>query len=236
MRPPNLTGRLRQVWSSGRHYSFPSASSFPPGSCASCPPPGYRVVNSFSFLLQISMQSHLWLPLYPGPIPHLQIAIKKGKPRRGLQRSLFLKMPVFLLLPDPVLNHQDLQLDDSVTQQGSGDADRVGGKVVRYGGDGFQMTRDELEQGACCPPTTRSLRTSQNLLSWAPQGISKTETSKWTLYKLLLQNYFKHNINNKEECHKPCILSFGIKNYKTNLLVPQVVINWRLCNIKVMAK
>ena len=113
-RPPSLTRKLRYVWPTGRHYSFPSASSFLPGSCASCSPLGYWVVNSFSFLLQISMQSHLWLPLYPGPIPHLQIAIKKGKPRRGLQRSLFLKMPVFLLLPDPVLNHQDLQLDDSV--------------------------------------------------------------------------------------------------------------------------
>ena len=60
------------------------------------------------------MQSHLWLPLYPGLIPHLQIAIKKVKPWKGLPRSFFLKMPVFLLLPDPVLNHQDLQLDDSV--------------------------------------------------------------------------------------------------------------------------
>ena len=114
-RPPSLTGRLRLVWSSGRHYSFPSASSFPPGSCASCPPPGYWVVNFSSLLWQISMQSHLWLPLYPGLIPHLQIAIKKVKPWRGLPWLFFLKMPAFLLLPDPVLNHQDLQLDDSVT-------------------------------------------------------------------------------------------------------------------------
>ena len=52
----------------------------------------------------------------------------------------------------------------------------------------------------------------------------------------LVQNDFKHNKYNKEECHKSYILSFGIKNYKTNLLVAQVVINWRLCNIKVMAK
>ena len=60
------------------------------------------------------MQSHLWLPLYPGPIPHLQMAIKKGKPRKGLPKSFFLKMYAFFLLSDPVLNHQDLQLDDSV--------------------------------------------------------------------------------------------------------------------------
>ena len=112
--PPSLTGRLREVWSSGRHYSFPSASSFPPGSCASCLPPGYWVVNSSSFLLQTSMQSHLWLPLYPGPIPHLQMAIKKVKPRGVLPRSFFLKIPAFLLPPDPVLNHLGLQLDDSV--------------------------------------------------------------------------------------------------------------------------
>ena len=94
--------------------SFPSASSFPPRSCASCPPPGYWVVNSSSLLLQISMQPHLWLPVYPGPIPHMQMAIKKGKPRRGLPRSFFLKMSVVLLLPDPVLNHLDLQIDESV--------------------------------------------------------------------------------------------------------------------------
>ena len=60
------------------------------------------------------MQSLLWLPLYPGPILHLQMAIKKGKPKRGLLRSFFLKMSAFLLLPDPVLNHLVLQLDDSV--------------------------------------------------------------------------------------------------------------------------
>ena len=73
------------------------------------------------------------------------MAIKKGKPRRGLPRSFFIKMPAFLPLPDPVLNHLDLQLDDSVAYQGSGDAVTVGVKVVRYGGDGFQMTREELE-------------------------------------------------------------------------------------------
>ena len=137
MRPPSLTGRLRQVWPSGRHYSFPCASSFPPGSCASCPSPGCWVLNSSSILLQISMQSHLWLPFQPGPIPHLQMAIKKGKTRGVLPRSFFLKIPAFLLPPDPVLNHLDLQLDDSVAQQGCGDADRVGGKVVRYEGGWF---------------------------------------------------------------------------------------------------
>ena len=48
----------------------------------------------------------------------------------------------------------------------------------------------------------------------------------------LLQNNFKHNKYKKEEGHEPCISSFGINNYKTSLLVPQVVIAQRLCNIK----
>ena len=52
----------------------------------------------------------------------------------------------------------------------------------------------------------------------------------------LVQNDFKHNKYNKEECHKPYILSFGINNYKTNLLVPQAVIDWRLSNIEVVDK
>ena len=50
----------------------------------------------------------------------------------------------------------------------------------------------------------------------------------------LLQNNFKHRKYKKEEGHEPYISSFGIKNYKTNLLVPQVVIDRRLCNIKVV--
>ena len=50
----------------------------------------------------------------------------------------------------------------------------------------------------------------------------------------LLQNNFKHNKYKKEECHEPYISSFGISNYNNNLIVPLVVINWRLCNIKVV--
>ena len=49
-----------------------------------------------------------------------------------------------------------------------------------------------------------------------------------------LQNDFKHNKYKKEEGHEPYISSLGIKNYKTNLLVPQVVINQRLYNINVV--
>ena len=51
---------------------------------------------------------------------------------------------------------------------------------------------------------------------------------------LLQQNDFKHNKYKKEEGHEPYISSFGINNYKANLLVPQVVIDRRLCNIKVV--
>ena len=51
----------------------------------------------------------------------------------------------------------------------------------------------------------------------------------------LLQNNFKHNKYRKEEYHESYISSFINNNYKTNFLVPQVVIDWRLCNIKVMA-
>ena len=112
--PPSLIGRFRYVWPSSRHYSFPNASSFPFGTYASCPPPGYWVVNSSFLILKLSMQSILWLPLFSGPILHLQMAIKKGTPRRGLPRSFFLKISAFILLSDPVLNHLDLQLDDSV--------------------------------------------------------------------------------------------------------------------------
>ena len=50
----------------------------------------------------------------------------------------------------------------------------------------------------------------------------------------LLQNYFKHSKYKKEDGHEPYISSFGINNYKTNLLVPWVVIDQRLCNIKVV--
>ena len=50
----------------------------------------------------------------------------------------------------------------------------------------------------------------------------------------LLQNNFKHNKYKKEEGHEPYISSFSINNYKTNLLVPQVVIDCRLCNVKVV--
>ena len=49
-----------------------------------------------------------------------------------------------------------------------------------------------------------------------------------------LQNDFKHNKYKKEEGHEPYISSLGINNYKTNLLVPQVVIDQRLCNTKVV--
>ena len=70
---------------------------------------------------------------------------------------------------------------------GGGGGGGGGGVVVSLSGvrNGFQMTRDELEKGTFCPPTTKSLGTCLHVLSWAPQGISKTEISKWTFYKFL---------------------------------------------------
>ena len=52
---------------------------------------------------------------------------------------------------------------------------------------------------------------------------------------LLLQNNFKHNRYKKQECHEPYISSFGINNYKTNLLVSQVVIRSDQISCSVMS-
>ena len=54
-----------------------------------------------------------------------------------------------------------------------------------------------------------------------------------SIYFLLLNN-FTHNKYKKEQCHEQYISSFDIYNYKTKLLVPQVVIDWRLCKIQVV--
>ena len=109
--PARLTGNPCCVWPSGRHHSFPSASSFPPGSWPSCPPLGYWDMN-FTLPLEISSQPHLWLPPYPGPAFHLQMALKKRKPGREWPKSFFLIMSTFLLLPGSDLAHQSLQLDE----------------------------------------------------------------------------------------------------------------------------
>ena len=84
----------------------------------------------------------------------------------------------------------------------------------------------------------------QPLIHWRPARICYLGLLRVSLRQklqnglsinFLLQNNFKHNKYKKEECHAPYISSFGISNYKTNLLVPQVVIDWRLCKIKVVA-
>ena len=79
----------------------------------------------------------------------------------------------------------------------------------------------------CGPPTTHSFGTCLNLYSWTPQGITKTEPLKWTFHKPLTakKKKFKHNKYKKEECHEPYVSSFGINDYKTNFLVPKVVID-----------
>ena len=84
----------------------------------------------------------------------------------------------------------------------------------------------------------------QLLIYWEPASICYLVILRGSLRQrlqnglsinFLLQNNFKHNKYKTEECHEPYISSFGINNYKTNLLVPQVVIDWRLCNFKVVA-
>ena len=81
----------------------------------------------------------------------------------------------------------------------------------------------------------------QILIHWEPAWICYLGPLRVSLRQklhsinFLLQNDFKHNIYKKEECHEPYISSFGINNYKTSLLVSQVVIDRRLCNNKVVA-
>ena len=67
------------------------------------------------------------------------------------------------------------------------------GRAVSLSGveDSFQMTRDELEKGASGPPITHSLGSCLDLLSWSPQGITKTESSVWTFYKILITKQFQ---------------------------------------------
>ena len=83
----------------------------------------------------------------------------------------------------------------------------------------------------------------QSLIHWGPARICylgplwvslRQKLQNVPSINFLLLNDFTHNIYKKEVCHEPYISSFGINNYKTNLLVPQVVVYWRLCNIKVV--
>ena len=84
----------------------------------------------------------------------------------------------------------------------------------------------------------------QPVIHWGPAWILCLGLLRVSLRKklqnglyinFLLQNNFKYNKYKTEECHARYISSFSISNYKTNLLVPQAVIEWRLCNIKVVA-
>ena len=102
-------------------------------------------------------------------------------------------------------------------------------------GDSFQMARDELSK----KPVVL-----QPLIHWGHAWICYLGLLKISLRQKLqnglsmnffLETNFKHNKYKKEEWHEPCISSFSINNYKTNILVPLVVIDRRLCNIKVVA-
>ena len=84
----------------------------------------------------------------------------------------------------------------------------------------------------------------QPLIHWGPAWICYLGLLRVSLRQklknglstnFLLKNNFKYIKYRKEVCHEPYISSFGINNYKTNILVPHIVIDWRLCKIKVMA-
>ena len=106
-----------------------------------------------------------------------------------------------------------------------------GSKVVRCGG---QFSDDKRWVGV-----RSMLSSNHSFIGDLPESASsvslRQKLQNGLSINFLLQNNFKHNKYKTEECHEPYISSFGINNYKTNLLVPPVVIDWRLCNIKVVA-
>ena len=63
-------------------------------------------------------------------------------------------------------------------------------RLSGMGGDGFQVTREELEEGACDPPTIHSSGNCLNLLSWA---LRVSLRQKLHSINFLVQNNFKHN-------------------------------------------
>ena len=84
-------------------------------------------------------------PSLPRPNPSLEDGTIERKTKTGLPSSFFLKMYAFLLLPDPVLNHQHLQLDDSASHRNGDENGGRGAVRVSGAGDSFQMPRDDLE-------------------------------------------------------------------------------------------
>ena len=84
-------------------------------------------------------------PSLPKPSPSPADGTKETKTKTGVPSSFFLKMYAFLLLPDPVLNHQRLQLDDFSLAEEWRCRWMRGVVKVSGVGDSFLMTRDELE-------------------------------------------------------------------------------------------
>ena len=113
----------------------------------------------------------------------------------------------------------------------------LGGGALRVSGWGTVFRWQEINWG-------KEHVVLQPLIHWGPAWICyfgllrvslRQKLQNGLFINFLLQNNLKHNKYKKDGCHEPYISSFGINNYKTNLLVPQVVIDWRLCNIKVVA-
>ena len=84
-------------------------------------------------------------PSLPKPSPSPADGTNETKTKTGVPSSFFLKMYAFLLLPDPVLNHQRLQLDDFSLAEEWRCRWMRGVVKVSGVGDSFLMTRDELE-------------------------------------------------------------------------------------------
>ena len=154
------------------------------------------------------MESHLWLIPYPGPIPHLMMALKKGKPRSGLPSSLFLKISA-----SPAKNVCIFGFSRKMKMQkvvGRWYGCQVWGTVFRW-----QKMRWSNEHVV-----------PQSLIHWGPARIcylgplwvsQRQKLQNVPSINFLLLNDFTHNIYKKEVCHEPYISSFGINNYKTNL-------------------
>ena len=92
IRSPSLTGRLRYVWPSGRHYYFPSAYSFLP-SWVLCKLPTSWLLGC-EFLLPFLANIHavsLVASSLPRPYPSPADGNKEGKTKEGSAKIIFSK-------------------------------------------------------------------------------------------------------------------------------------------------
>ena len=142
-------------------------------------------MNSSYLPFQISLQSHLWLPPYPGPTRHLQMALKKGKPRRRMPSSFFLIMSTFLLPPGPDLTHQStVGWQPPQLGEGRGGVGVSGEAVILW-----QENSWPNELYVCNHSASGGLPKSAFLVLF--KVLLKAETSKQTICKLLIIKRFQ---------------------------------------------